>query len=253
MAEIPVRIKRLDFIPAKDLVPNDQNWRRHPVSQRSALQAMLAEIGYVDAVIARETDDGTLILVDGHLRQEEADPDQLLPTLILDVDEDEAKKVLATLDPLAAMAQIDTDLFLDLATDLDLKGADAQRLVDSMAAGNLVPLGFIDDLPTGEPRRRTSPVIGQQRSLEKLEGALTEFKAQMLAKFRDQRNKYGDRAVTKVGRTLLNESGVEKGLWKHLLKEIKEFKAAPGDTSEAVDVANLAFLLWWRLQPTEEA
>tara|TARA_R110002020_G_scaffold158182_1_gene341246 strand:- start:614 stop:1177 length:564 start_codon:yes stop_codon:yes gene_type:complete len=74
---------------------------------------MLERVGYADAVIARETDQG-LMLVDGHLRTEESDPDAMIPTLIVDLTEAEADMVLTTLDPLAAMAGTDVDAFASL-------------------------------------------------------------------------------------------------------------------------------------------
>ncbi len=70
------------------------------------MKAVLAEVGYADALLARETPDGGLLLIDGHLRAETT-PDQEVPVLILDVDEAEADKLLATLDPLSAMAGAD--------------------------------------------------------------------------------------------------------------------------------------------------
>ena len=100
------RIKELRRVRAGDLRPNPKNWRVHPAAQRAALQGLLREIGYADALLAREIPDG-LMTIDGHLRIEETDPDAIVPVLILDVDEAEADKVLATLDPLAALAQAD--------------------------------------------------------------------------------------------------------------------------------------------------
>jgi hypothetical protein len=46
--------------------------------------------------------DGRLEIVDGHLRAETA-PEQMVPVLVLDLDEEESDKLLLTLDPLAAM------------------------------------------------------------------------------------------------------------------------------------------------------
>ena len=40
------------------------------------------------------------MLIDGHLRAETA-PDMMVPVLVLDVTEEEADKLLLTLDPLA--------------------------------------------------------------------------------------------------------------------------------------------------------
>src|ERR1700693_2334689 len=101
------RIRELRRGPAKSLLPNPRNWRRHPKAQAEALRGLLQEIGYADALIARELPDGRLQLLDGHLRAATT-PDQEVPVLILDVTEDEANKILLTLDPLAAMAESDS-------------------------------------------------------------------------------------------------------------------------------------------------
>jgi hypothetical protein len=100
------RIKELRRVKASELVPNPKNWRKHPQAQRDALRGVLDEVGYADAVLVRELDDGRLMLVDGHLRTEST-PEADVPVLILDVNEEEADKLLATLDPLAAMATTD--------------------------------------------------------------------------------------------------------------------------------------------------
>src|SRR6266478_1413794 len=98
------RIVELQRVAARDLVPNPKNWRRHPARQAVALRGVLQEIGYADALLARALPDGRLQLIDGHLRAETT-PDELVPVLVLDVTEQEADKLLATLDPLAAMAE----------------------------------------------------------------------------------------------------------------------------------------------------
>ena len=110
--QIRDRIKELRRVPASELIPNPKNWRRHPVAQQDALRGVLAEVGYADALIARETPEG-LMLVDGHLRAETT-PDSSVPVLVLDIDEDEADLMLATLDPLAAMAGRDEERLSEL-------------------------------------------------------------------------------------------------------------------------------------------
>lgn len=99
------RIVELVRVPASELLPNPKNWRTHPTAQADALKGVLAEVGIADAVIARRLEDGQLMLIDGHLRTETLG-DQLVPVLVLDVDESEGDKILATLDPLAALAEI---------------------------------------------------------------------------------------------------------------------------------------------------
>lgn len=105
--QIRDRIKELRRVPAADLRPNPKNWRTHPQAQQDALRGVLAEVGIADAVLARELPDGSLMLVDGHLRAETM-PEAEIPVLVLDVTESEADKILATLDPLAAMAEADS-------------------------------------------------------------------------------------------------------------------------------------------------
>jgi DNA modification methylase len=95
-------------VPAKDLLPNPKNWRRHPKLQVDALRGLLDEIGYADALLVRELPDGKLMLIDGHLRAETT-PDAQVPVLVLDLDEKESDKLLLTLDPLAAMAESDAE------------------------------------------------------------------------------------------------------------------------------------------------
>jgi len=97
------------------------------------MKAALGEIGFADAVLARETADG-LELIDGHLRTEMV-PDEKIPVLVLDVTEAEADKLLATLDPLAAMATTDAAKLGDLISHLTVSSKDLQQVVDETAAG----------------------------------------------------------------------------------------------------------------------
>jgi len=64
------RIKDFRRVSASLLCPNPKNWRTHNTRQRNVLKGILAEIGYADALLARELPDGSLQLIDGHLRAE---------------------------------------------------------------------------------------------------------------------------------------------------------------------------------------
>src|SRR3954468_9596282 len=112
------RIKELRRVTASSLRPNPKNWRKHPAQQRELLAGLLADVGYADALLARELADGSLELVDGHLRAE-LTPDAVVPVLVLDLDESEADKLLALLDPLAAMAETDAGLLTALVGGLE--------------------------------------------------------------------------------------------------------------------------------------
>jgi DNA modification methylase len=124
--QIRDRIVELRRVRAADLIENPRNWRRHPEPQRRALGELLDQIGYADACLARDTSEG-LVLVDGHLRKD-MDPDALLPVLVIDVTEAEADTLLASLDPLAAMAIGDP-------------GA-----LEALLASALVPEAILDEL-----------------------------------------------------------------------------------------------------------
>ncbi|MGQ0614693.1 MAG: hypothetical protein ACT4PV_13235 [Planctomycetaceae bacterium] len=81
------RIVEFRRVPARTLRPHPSNWRTHPKAQQEALRGILAEVGYADALLARRLEDGSLQLIDGHLRAETT-PDQEVPVLVLDVTED---------------------------------------------------------------------------------------------------------------------------------------------------------------------
>jgi hypothetical protein len=101
--QIRDRIQELRRVRADSLRFHPNNWRTHPDRQRDALRGVLAEIGYADALLARELPDGSLELVDGHLRAE-LTPDAIVPVLVLEVTDAEAATLLAVLDPLAGLA-----------------------------------------------------------------------------------------------------------------------------------------------------
>src|SRR6266536_6382804 len=107
------RILELTRCRAGDLIANPANYRKHPKAQREALRGVLEEIGYAAALIARRDADGSLTLIDGHLRAD-LDPEQLVPVLVLDVSEEEAEKLLASMDPITALARPDPEALLAL-------------------------------------------------------------------------------------------------------------------------------------------
>jgi len=146
------RIKELRRVKASELRANPRNWREHPKAQQEALRGVLEEVGYADALLARETDDG-LELIDGHLRAD-ITPDAEVPVLILDVTAEEADKILATLDPLAAMAEANKDKLGELLRGLETENAGVQNLLDGLGESicgifNVDEAGM-PELPSGD-------------------------------------------------------------------------------------------------------
>ena len=100
-----------DEDPGK-LLPNPQNWRIHSGQQQKALGAVLDEVGWVqDVILNRRTGH----LVDGHLRVAlAASRGERVPVVYIDVSEAEERLILATIDPLSAMAGTDEELLAAL-------------------------------------------------------------------------------------------------------------------------------------------
>lgn len=148
------RIKELRRVPASELHPNPLNWRTHPKEQLDAIRGILAEVGFAGAELARELPDGSLQLIDGHARAEVAG-DAIVPVLVLDVTEDEAKKILATFDPVGAMAGKDAEKLAALISDLKEQDDILTGLVwpdyviDPLLAADWSP-EEIEDLPTND-------------------------------------------------------------------------------------------------------
>ncbi len=101
------------------LLANPLNARRHPGMQRDAIRASLDLLGWVAPVIMNQR---TGNLVDGHARVEEAlsARSATIPVLIIDVSEDEERIMLATYDPIGALAIADQVVLAGLLDSLPL-------------------------------------------------------------------------------------------------------------------------------------
>ena len=137
------RVKELRRVPASELRANPKNWRTHPPAQEAALKGVLAEIGFADAMIAREPEDG-LELIDGHLRREVMG-DQEVPVLVLDVTEEEADKLLLTYDPLAAMAHADMNNLLALASLTEFESPAVFDMLEALINGERDVMPMLGD------------------------------------------------------------------------------------------------------------
>jgi hypothetical protein len=101
------RIKEHRTVRVGDLVSHELNPRVHSPEQREALEALLGEIGFARSLLAYELPDGRLKLIDGHLRQGTLAPDEQITVEVLDVSDEEARKLLLSIDPLAQLAEYD--------------------------------------------------------------------------------------------------------------------------------------------------
>jgi site-specific DNA-methyltransferase (adenine-specific) len=165
------RVIELLRVRAADLKEHPSNWHLHSARQKAALQGVLEEIGYADVLIARRDEEGELVLLDGHLRKS-LSPEQVVPVIIVDVDEHEGEKLLALLDPIASLARADAGKLTDL---LDRVGTTDEGIADLLeelrrsAASDLRRLLRDPNEIPQDPPARTKPgdlyVLGEHRLL----------------------------------------------------------------------------------------
>ena len=146
-----MRLKEMKWLKASDIQPNPNNWRRHPVMQRAALQSILEDVGFADVLLAYENPDG-LMLIDGHLRADVLG-DELVPVGILDVTPEEADKILATLDPLAGLANVDEEALQSLINQLSFNDQSVTDMLQELLTVSEEPVPDFDELSDsyGEP------------------------------------------------------------------------------------------------------
>lgn len=127
------RILDLRRIPARDLQDHSMNWRTHPAAQKDAMAAVLQELGISAALLVYDSPrQGGLCVIDGHLRKS-LDPAQEWPCLLLDLDDDEATYLLATHDPLGAMAEASREALAQVLETVQSGQASVQQLLAQLA------------------------------------------------------------------------------------------------------------------------
>ena len=137
------RIVRSAEVDPCSIPDHPHNWRTHPPAQVAALDGVLAEVGLVARCLVNlrsdasfEEEQGTPVLLDGHLRKERAiaSNQAKVPVDYVDLTKKEELLILVTLDPLAERAEpdpVELDLVLrQVETDSDA----VQRMVEDVAS-----------------------------------------------------------------------------------------------------------------------
>ena len=142
---------RLEYRTPAELVENPENWRRHPVAQRAALADVIAEVGWEGACLFNER---TGRMIDGHLRQKIAQDQgcEKIPVLIGSWDEATEAKILATLDPIGALAEADSAKLEALLREVSTESDPLQHLLAELAL----------DAGIGPPQLDAAPDPGPQ-------------------------------------------------------------------------------------------
>ena len=147
------RIVELRRVKGRDMIPHPKNWRTHPDHQSAALDRVLDDVGIANALLGYDTAEGVRT-IDGHLRSDRH-PDQDWPVLILDVDEQEADQLLASLDTIGQMAGTDADKLDQLVAGLPSLGEELdnhlEELREASREWNMTPGNVSDTQANNSP------------------------------------------------------------------------------------------------------
>ena len=128
--EVPPGL-RLEWMDPASLPDNPLNWRTHPEKQTSALTAALEQVGWAGALLFNEK---TGNLIDGHARKKISyGKGEKVPVLVGNWSESQEKLILATLDPLAALAVADTGLLDTLLREVATGDERLQEMLAELA------------------------------------------------------------------------------------------------------------------------
>jgi DNA modification methylase len=148
------RITGSGTLKVAEAVANPLNFRVHPAHQSAALAASLDEVGWVQQVVVNTT---TGNLIDGHLRLELARGrgERELPCLFVELSEEEERLVLASLDPIGAMASADQTRLAELLASVQSQDEQVRGLLEQIARQERVELpttgGLVDPDEVPEP------------------------------------------------------------------------------------------------------
>lgn len=122
---------RLEYRKPSELAANPANWRTHPAAQLAALSDVISEVGWAGVLLYNET---TQRLIDGHARKEiAARGDEPVPVVVGAWTEAEERTILATLDPIAAMAEADAAKLDALLSDVQTGSGAVTAMLEGLA------------------------------------------------------------------------------------------------------------------------
>jgi hypothetical protein len=142
------------------LTPHPGNWRIHPGAQRAAMTGVLGELGWLQGVMVNQR---TGLVVDGHLRLDLAQRAgaSTIPVTYVDLSPEEEARVLATLNPLGALAGLDQDRMKALAEQQATVNASLRALIGTTEGA---PDPDSIKQPTGMTTDHTALIVEEEAS-----------------------------------------------------------------------------------------
>ncbi len=152
---------RLEWRTPSELAENPKNWRTHPPEQIDALTGVISEVGWAGACLFNET---TGRLIDGHARKKVAVEQgaERVPVLVGSWTEEQEAKILASLDPIGAMAGADATKLDALLSSISTDNAGLSSLLESLAHDNPIP-EVLPEPGAGGDEFDTTPADGPTR------------------------------------------------------------------------------------------
>jgi DNA modification methylase len=160
---MPDATLRLEWRSPQELAENPRNWRRHEQDQMSALSDAIGEVGWAGACLFNEA---TGRLIDGHARRKVAIEQgcERVPVLVGSWTEEQERKILATLDPLSAMAAADATALHDLLTSVGSDSPALAKMFDDLKSQFPLPTADTDDPSGGGDGFDAEPEEGPTRT-----------------------------------------------------------------------------------------
>ena len=153
--------------PLDAILFNPSNWRIHPKAQQEALEGVLSQVGWVqDVIINKHTGN----LIDGHLRCQVAarNDEKTIPVVYVDLSAEEENLILASLDPIAAMAATDKTKLDELLQSIQSDDERIQNLIAEIGAiegiipPNFEPVGIDEQGRLDEKAKIVCPECGYE-------------------------------------------------------------------------------------------
>lgn len=161
------RILGHDEVPPDELLANPLNWRVHPKHQQDALKGVIEEVGFVSPVLVQA---GTDVVVDGHMRVTLALRDNIatIPVTYLDLTDVEVNTILATFDPISALAATDAAQLEALLRDVSTSDAAVMQMLADLASDagvippDFEPVGIDEQGQLDQKQMHTCPECGHE-------------------------------------------------------------------------------------------
>lgn len=152
--EFPNLIREANVsVPLGEIKPHPQNWRTHSEGQMAATRQSVERGTAGNILVNRRTGH----IINGHMRYElaQAEGHDTVVVDYIDVDSETERRLLATLDTVPMLADIDVGTLADLTADIEMGAEELDILLE----------GLIGDIPPslGESLRRGDRLYSDNR------------------------------------------------------------------------------------------